>query len=106
MTRLPCARDWRVTALVGLGLVLLVVGDLPVVHDHDEPGVYNEECSLARLATASPRASLSSAPDLSLLVCAPETVPVAARVVLAPFSLASFDPRTPPSGPPLPSRSD
>jgi hypothetical protein len=101
---LPCARDWRVTALVGLGLILLVVGDLPVVHDHDEPGVYNEECPLTRLATTGPRVSLSSAPDLSLLVCAPETVPIAARVVLAPFSPPSFDPRAPPSGPPLPSR--
>jgi hypothetical protein len=98
------ARAWYVTALIGLGLILLVVDDLPVVHDHDGPGLYNEECPLARLGTTNARVSVSSAPDLSLVVCAPETVPVAVRVSLASFSPAPFAPRAPPSGPLLPSR--
>jgi hypothetical protein len=85
-------------------LVLLVVGDLPVVHDHDDPGLYNEECPLARLATTCPRASLSSAPDLSPVACAPETATITARAILTAFSPSSFDPRAPPAGPPLPSR--
>jgi hypothetical protein len=98
------APDWPIGALAGLVLVLLVVGDLPVVHDHEEPGIYNEECPLARLATTCPRASLSSTPDPALLVRAPETLPVASRGVLTAFSSASFDPRAPPSDLPLPSR--
>jgi hypothetical protein len=91
-------RAWCVTTLLGLGLVLLVVGDLPVVHRHDGPGVYNEECPLARLATTGPRASVSPVPDLSLILRTRETVPVAERVLLTSFSPASFDPRAPPSG--------
>jgi len=99
--RAPCV---RAAALVGLILALLVVGDLPVVHDHGAPGLYNEECPLARLATTSPRASVSQDPDLFLFACTPDAVLAAPPVVLAPFSPASFAPRAPPSNSPLPSR--
>jgi hypothetical protein len=102
--RSPWVQDRRAGALVGLILALLVVGDLPVVHDHGAPGLYNEECPLARLDTTSPRTSVSQDPDPFPLACTPEAVPTAPPVVLAPFSPASFAPRAPPSKSPLPSR--
>jgi hypothetical protein len=95
--RSPWVRNGRAAALVGLILALLVVGDLPAVHDHGGPGLYNEECPLARLATTSPRASVSRDPDLFLFACTPDAVLAAPRVILAPFSPASFAPRAPPS---------
>jgi hypothetical protein len=91
----PWARDWRLGALVSL-LVLLVVADLPVVHDHDEPGVYNEECPLGRLATCPPGAS---APDT---MPAPGLLPVCKALVptvsveAPPASVAPSAPRAPP----------
>jgi hypothetical protein len=97
-------RNGRAGALVGLVLALLVVGDLPVVHDHDAPGLYNEECPLARLAITSPRASVSQDPDPFLFACTPDAVLAAPRVILAPFSPASFAPRAPPAKLLLPSR--
>jgi hypothetical protein len=38
--------------LLGLLLVVLLGAEIPEVHDHDAstPGLYNEECPLARLA--------------------------------------------------------
>ena len=95
---------WWAGLLAGLVLAVLVVDELPVVHDHDRPGIYNEECPLARLAAGGPRAALSPSPDPILLFCAPEAVPVAPPAVRAPVRLASFDPRAPPSRPLLPSR--
>jgi hypothetical protein len=95
-SRRPRIPVWRAGALVGLILGLLIVGDLPIVHDHGTPGLYNEECPLARLATASPRASVSPDLDQAMLVRTPEAVPAAPRAVRAPFSPASFDPRAPP----------
>src|SRR5262249_43511334 len=92
-----------VGAMLGLVLALLVVGDLPVVHDHAASGLYNDECPLARLATASPRVSTSTDPGPFFLACAPEAVPAGPHAILAPFSLTSFDPRAPPLSLPLPS---
>src|SRR5262245_51316112 len=83
-------RCWRVGALVTLVLALLAASDLPVVHDHDAPGLYNEECPLARLATTSPRLSASLDPAPFLPARAPEAVAPAPRAVLAPFGPASF----------------
>jgi hypothetical protein len=100
----PGRPAWGVGLLVGLVLALLVVDDLPVVHDHDQPGVYNEECPLARLATGGPRATLAPNPELILLLRAPEAVSVAPPAIRASVSLASFDPRAPPSRLLLPSR--
>jgi hypothetical protein len=92
----PGLPAWWVGVLAGLVLALLVVDDLPIVHDHDQPGVYNEECPLARLAAGGPRAALARSPDLILLLRVPEALPAIPQPVLAPFSLASFDPRAPP----------
>jgi hypothetical protein len=98
--RLP---SWGAGALVALALLLLV-GDLPVVHGHDKPGLYNEECPLARLAAGGPRAALASSPDPMVLLRAPETLPVTPRAVPPQVSPASFQPRAPPPRPLLPSR--
>jgi hypothetical protein len=89
------ARAWRVGPLVGLGLLLLVTGDLPVVHDHDEPGLYNEECPLGRLATSSPRAS---APDA---MPAPGSPP-ACDAFVASVSVAALGAAVLPSAPRAP----
>jgi hypothetical protein len=89
------ARDWRVGALVGL-LILLVVGDLPVVHDHDEPGVYNEECPLGRLATCPPGASAPDPmPAPGLLPMFDALVP-SVSVEAPAGSIAPSAPRAPP----------
>jgi len=90
------APSWQVGGLVSFVLTLLVVGDLPVVHDHDKPGLYNEECSLARLADGAPRAPVSSGPAPMLLLLAPDTLPVSVRAVVVFVGPASFDPRAPP----------
>ena len=93
----------HVGAPIGLAMVLLLLlGDLPVVHDHGKPGLYNEECPLARLAAGGPRASLSSSPDPMVLLRAPEALPTAPRAVPTQVSPASFDPRAPPSAPAAP----
>ena len=94
----------HVGALVGLALVLLLLDDLPVVHDHAKPGLYNEECPLARLAAGGPRAFRSSSPDPMVLLRAPEALPVAPHAAPAQVSPPSFDPRAPPAGPLLPFR--
>lgn len=94
----------HVGALVGLALVPLLLGDLPVVHDHATPGLYNEECPLARLATLRPRACLSSRPDPMVLLRAPEALPVAPHAAPTRVSPLSFDPRAPPARPLLPFR--
>jgi hypothetical protein len=90
------ARDWRLGALVGL-LVLLVVGDLPVVHNHDDPGLYNEECPLSRFATSPPGVT---APDAMpargpLPICEALVPPAWVEVSLAP--IAPSAPRAPPA---------
>ena len=91
-------------ALVGLALVLLLLGDLPVVHDHARPGLYNEECPLALLAAGGPRASRSSSPNPMVLLRALEALPVAPHAAPAQVSPPSFDPRAPPARPLLPFR--
>jgi len=90
--------------MVGLVLALLLLGDLPAVHDHGKPGLYNEDCPLARLAAGGPRACLTSSLDLIVLLAAPAALPVARRAVPPRASPASFDPRAPPSRPLLRSR--
>src|SRR5262249_52972040 len=94
----------HVGALVGLVLALLVLCDLPAVHDHGKAGLYNEDCPLARLAAGGPRACLSSSLDPTVLVRVPEELPVSPRAVPPQASLVSFDPRAPPSRSLLPSR--
>jgi len=90
--------------VLGLVMALLVAGDLPVVHDHAAPGFYNEDCPLARLATTSPRVSVSSSDGSFRLARAGSEAPIALGEVLASFDPASSAPRAPPSTDPLPSR--
>jgi hypothetical protein len=90
--------------LVGFFLALLIAGDLPVVHGHDAPGLYDENCPLARLGAGGPRASLALRPDLNSPARAPESAPVVTRGLLSVGTPASFDPRAPPPVSPLSSR--
>jgi hypothetical protein len=55
--RIGCGKPGSVSARHRVGALLavllagiLLVVDLPLVHDHDEPGLYNEACALDRLA--------------------------------------------------------
>ncbi len=114
-TRLRCRRcdggrashdrpAWRVAALLAIVLGLLVLGDLPVVHDHHASGVYNEECLLARLASGGARASLSGTAETPRPARAPEIVLAAPPTVLGRIVAAPFDSRGPPSSLPFPTR--
>ena len=97
-------RDWRAGVLAGLVLALLIVGDLPVVHDHDSAGLYDDDCPLARLGAVGPRASLALRPDLNRPAPAPEPAPVLTRALPSVVSPASFHPRAPPAASPVSSR--
>jgi hypothetical protein len=88
----------RVGALLGLLLAgILLAVDLPVVHDHDEPGLYNEVCALDRLAAGAPGAP---APDATP---APGPLPMSETLsatfwVEPPLSpLVACAPRAPPT---------
>jgi hypothetical protein len=94
----PVAPGRRLGVLLGFVLALVVVVDLPVVHAHEAPGLYDEVCSLERLAAAAaaPAVPLPAATDLphpTPVLDPPPTGPVtaAARV---PFG--SFESRAPP----------
>ncbi len=101
--RVGCDRPaWRVAGLLALLLGLLVLGTLPVVHDHDAPGVYDEECLLARLASGGARAPFSVPPETPRLADPVEIVPAVPPAVLVRIVAASFDSRGPPAGSPLP----
>ena len=99
---LPATPPWRSAAFIAVSvatvelLILLVVGDLPVVHDHDEPGVYNEECPLGRLATCPPGASAPEPmPAPGLLPMFDALVP-SVSVEAPAGSIAPSAPRAPP----------
>jgi len=80
-----------------LAALVLLAADLPTVHEHHAPGVYNQDCPLARLAAVAPRTPL---PDP---IAAPRPLPVCEapsptlRVELAPPPVASCAPRGPPA---------
>jgi hypothetical protein len=93
-------RRWVWPALL---LAALVLGDLPEVHDHDAPGLYNEECPLARLAAPLPGVSAARAIDLPILGSTPHPAPVHPPVAWCGSSLRPFEPRAPP-GPMRPGR--
>ena len=87
--------------LVGVILAVLVMGTMPVAHDHDEPGVYDVECPLSRLAVAPPGVSLSAVPSLDPLAPAPEPVCAFDPGALRDIRLPSFEARAPPFSAPL-----
>jgi hypothetical protein len=80
-----------------LALVVLAV-DLPVVHDHDGDGLYDEDCPFVRLATAAPRVPLpqtTAVPQPLLTLEAPPVLPSAET------ALARVAPGVPRAPPPL-----
>jgi hypothetical protein len=98
----PCADTtaWArgvVGALLGVllaGVVLAV--DLPVIHGHDQDGLYNQDCPLARLAAGvsrGPSADAMAAPR-PLPVC--EVVSLPPRAAPAPPLVAASASRAPP----------
>jgi hypothetical protein len=86
----------RLGVLLGFVLAVVVVGDLPVVHAHQAPGVYDEDCPLERLAAAAPPVPLSSAPAVPQPARALESVPTGVVTATARLPFASFEPRAPP----------
>jgi hypothetical protein len=98
--QLACRTAW--TREVGALLCVLLAGvllavDLPVVHDHEEDGLYNQDCPLARLAAGVSRAP---SPDA---MAAPRPLPVCEVpsatlwVEPAPPPVAASAPRAPPA---------
>jgi len=82
--------------LLGVLLAVVVLGDLPVVHAHDAPGLYDEDCPLERLAGAPPQVSLPQTPLLPLPGLAPEAVPTRPLAATGGALFAAFDSRAPP----------
>jgi hypothetical protein len=93
--RASCASWSAVACLLLAGIVGAV--DLPVVHDHHLPGIFNEECPLGRLAARAPRLP---SPDVLLAaglpVASPATDGMAWIEPAIPVLLAST-PRAPPT---------
>jgi hypothetical protein len=87
---------WWASGFVGLVFVLCVAGGVPTVHDHDTPGLYNEDCPLLCLAVTRPGVTLPSVPAMAPLTPAPDLVPPVRALGFTDVSLASFDPRAPP----------
>jgi hypothetical protein len=87
---------WWAGGFVGLVLALCVAGGVPTLHDHDAPGLYDEECPLLCLAIARPGVPLPPVPAVVPLAPAPDPVPLVLVRGLTDVSRASFDPRAPP----------
>lgn len=90
------AREAIARVLLGVLVAVVVLGDLPVVHDHDAPGLYNEDCPLVRLAAAAPTVPLPQARGIPLPLPAPDGVPASPVLGSAVIRLASFESRAPP----------
>jgi hypothetical protein len=90
------ARGRGVGVLLGVLLAVVVLGDLPVVHAHDAPGLYDEDCPLERLAGAPPQMSLPQTLLLPLPVSVPEAVPTRPLAATGGALFAAFDSRAPP----------
>jgi hypothetical protein len=82
--------------LIGLLLALLALSDLPEVHDHGASGLYNENCSLARLAAPPPGVSTDRPACEPLLGLAPHPPAVRPAAAWSGSSLDSFESRAPP----------
>jgi hypothetical protein len=92
----PASAGRGVGVLLGVLLAVVVLGDLPVVHAHDAPGLYDEDCPLERLAGAPPQVSLPQTLLLPLPVSAPEAVPTRPLAATGGALFAAFDSRAPP----------
>ena len=93
-------RRWA-GGLVAALLTAVLLGDLPEVHTHDAPGLYDEDCPLVRLAAAGPRVPLPRPPDFPLPASAVAVVPAPPVVRVVAVPRVPFEPRAPPVQTPL-----
>ncbi len=82
--------------LLGVVLAVVVLSDLSVVHAHDAPGLYDEQCPLERLAAGAPYVSLPQALDVPNPVPALDPVPTVLVTASVGVPFASFESRAPP----------
>ena len=77
-------------------LAVVIPSDLPVIHVHDAPGFYDEDCPLERLAAAKP--PVPPPPDLAMSKPVPVSAPVPTILSSASVdgAFASFESRAPP----------
>jgi hypothetical protein len=96
----PADRPWFVRATL-LGVLALVVlgAELPEIHEHggSTPGLYNEDCPLARLAVPSWGMPALAPPTLPQPEVLPD--PGLPPTIAAPSAAArwAFAPRAPPA---------
>jgi hypothetical protein len=93
-------RPWLVrAALLGVLAVVLLGAELPEIHEHaaGTPGLYNEDCPLARLALPSWGLPALAPPDLPEPDPLPD--PGSPRAVASPSTAARWAcaPRAPPA---------
>jgi len=86
----------RIGVLLGFVLAVVVISDLPAVHAHEAPGLYDEDCPMERLAAPAPSVSLPQALDVPAPVPAPDPVPTVPVTASVGVAFASFEPRAPP----------
>jgi hypothetical protein len=86
------------TVLALVVVLAVLASDLEVVHDHasTEPGLYNEECPLARLATGAGTVVLSDPPAAAGPLPARDTALPATGVAPPEVEAWSDAPRGPP----------
>jgi hypothetical protein len=92
----PSCSSWRAWAFLGLLVAVLVLSDVPVVHDHDGPGLYDEDCPLVRLAAPAPGAWVPQTSVAPLPGLAPDSVRDQPVALAARPSLVGFESRAPP----------
>jgi hypothetical protein len=86
----------RIAGLLGFVLAVVLVSDLPVVHAHEAPGLYDEDCPLEQLAAAAPHIALPTVPDVPSPTPAPDPVPTVRVTASVSVPFASFASRAPP----------
>jgi hypothetical protein len=82
---------------VAFVLALVLVSDLPVVHDHDAPGLYDPDCPLEQqAANAPPIVSSPSGPDVPHPAAALDPGPAELLIALVSDPFGFFESRAPP----------
>lgn len=88
--------DFKIVVCL-LATLVLLAADLPTVHEHHAPGVYNEDCPLARLAAVAPRVPQPHAVDAPRPLTAPDAPLLTTAVRPATLRAPSSAPRAPPA---------
>jgi hypothetical protein len=97
LTRQGTSRQIAAMFCAVLALVVLAV-DLPVVHhQHNTPGLFDEDCPLVRLAAGAPRVPQPHAVDAPRPLTAPDAPLLTAAVRPATLRAPSSAPRAPPA---------